>query len=152
MISSVELSIVTIVGSVIGSASVALWRINHMSKELENEMKAIRAIGSKLDELRNDFTRINSEYDKDIHFTKNEIIALKNEMVKKEHLDECVKRHDCFMQMGKKADRDELDLKLQLIKKDIEHMNLGIDEVKKDLKSVLEYLSKGNNDDGTRYN
>jgi len=152
MIDSVELSILTIFASVIGSASVALWRINHMSKELEDEMKAIRAVGSKLDGLRNDFTRINSEYDKDIHFTKNEIVTLKNEMVKKEHLEECVKRHECVAQMGKKADKDELELKLQLIRKDIEHMNLGIDEVKKDLKSILEFLSKGGNNDSPRHN
>ena len=142
-ISGIDTSIITFLVSVGASFGVAMWRINSLTKNQDKSDGAIKAIGSKLDDLRNEVTKLHSEIDKDVHFLKREVEIIKKESLKKEHLDECVRKHECSIAMGKKADKDELDLKLQIIKKDIEHLTIGIEEVKNGMELVLKYLSKG---------
>ena len=146
-ISGIDTSIITFLTSVGASFGVAMWRINSLSKNQDKSDGAIKAIGTKLDDLKNEVTKLHSEFDKDIHFLKREVEIIKKESLKREHLDECVRKHECNIAMNKKADKDELDLKLQIIKKDIEHLTKGIEEVKNGMELVLKYLSKGSKDD-----
>lgn len=146
MINSVDVSIITIVSSIIGSASVAMWRINVLSKNLDEEVKAVKAIGSKLDVLKNDFTKMNSEFDKDIHFSKTEIDNIKREMLKRNELEECVKKHECNVVSGQKANTNEIELKFMLLKKDISHLTGDMNELKDDTKKILEYITGGLDD------
>ena len=142
-IAGIDTSIITFLVSVGASFGVAMWRINSLTKNQDKSDGAIKSIGTKLDDLRNEVTKLHSELDKDVHFLRREIDVLKKESLKKEHLDECVMKHECHVAMGKKADKDELDLKLQIIKKDIEYLQSGIDEVKHGMELVLKHLSKG---------